>query len=389
MALFGLLDDHELSVTAFRPPDFDAPALRDAPDARFVAAPADGVAPEGFFSTTNLPTYVKLDGRWQRPREPRMDGVIVRTAESERAGAGRTLVVRELRRLVRGDRVAMGEAEDGSAGVYVHAGAFVEPRAREAFGFMQTPVSRERPVDYANLASMLLGERARGGYVVWVVGPAVVHARAREDLVWFVDNGFVQVLFGGNAVATHDLEGELFGTALGVTHAGDPAPGGHAMHMRAINAVRAAGGIAEAVTRGLAHGGIMHALVKRGVPYVLAGSIRDDGPLPGVLTDALAAQDAMRAHATKATMAVLVATALHAIATGNMLPSYVDADDDAGLTPLPTICVDQTEFVVGKLRDRGTHQAFGAVTNAQDFLHVLRRHVADALGVLPSRTEVG
>ncbi len=144
--------------------------------------------------------------------------------------------------------------------------------------------------------------------------------------------------------------------------------------MRAINQVRAAGSIAAAVEQGIITDGIMYACVKHNVPFVLTGSIRDDGPLPGVITDMLAAQDAMRRHTIKATMAILIATALHAIATGNMLPAFVQ-QPDGSMRELPTICVDSSEFVVSKLKDRGTHQAFGVVTNAQDFMHILRLYV--------------
>src|SRR6185503_1491096 len=149
--------------------------------------------------------------------------------------------------------------------------------------------------------------------------------------------------------------------------------GGHGLHMRAINAIRRAGSIEKAVTQGVVKSGIMHALVSNRVPFVLAGSIRDDGPLPGVYSDTLAAQDAMREHTVKATGAIFVATALHAIAVGNMLPAFHLCD--GAPAPLMTICVDQTEFVVNKLKDRGTHQAYGVVTNAQDFMHVLRFYV--------------
>jgi len=207
------------------------------------------------------------------------------------------------------------------------------------------------------------------------VGPALVHARAREDMIWFIQNGYVQAFLGGNAVAVHDLEAAIFGTTLGMSSSGEGVEGGHALHMRAINTIRRAGGIAPAVRQGTVTAGIMHALVTHGVPFVLAGSIRDDGPLPEVLSDTLAAQDAMREVTAQATFAVFVATALHAIAVGNMLPAFVDAPTPDELRPLTTICVDQTEFVVNKLRDRGTHQAYGVVTNAQDFMHVLRFYV--------------
>jgi hypothetical protein len=205
------------------------------------------------------------------------------------------------------------------------------------------------------------------------VGPALVHARARADLEWFIASGYVQAMLVGNAVAVHDIEAAIFGTTLGMTQAGQAVERGHSLHMRAINRVRAAGSIEAAVHSGLVGSGIMHALVTNGIPYVLAGSIRDDGPLPGVLTDSAAAQDAMREHTARATGAIFIATALHSIAVGNMLPAFHTHRGD--LEPLMTICVDQTEFVVTKLRDRGTHQAYGVVTNAQDFMHVFRHYV--------------
>ncbi len=353
----------------YRPPNFDAPPLSGAPDARFEPAPVDGVLPDGFFSTTNLPTYVKAAGAWRRPRLPRMDCVIVLQSSGD-------LVVTEPRRVREGQPVAVGTAEDGSAGIFVHTEGFLGgAHSANEFGFMQSEVSREKPVDYAVLAQLLGEEKQRGGKILWVVGPALVHARAREDMIWFIRSGYVQGFFGGNAVAVHDLEAAIFGTTLGMTSSGQGVEGGHALHMRAINQIRRVGGIAEAVRQGLVNAGIMRALVMHNVPFVLAGSIRDDGPLPEVLSDTLAAQDAMREFTTQATFAVFVATALHAIAVGNMLPAFVDGPAPDELRPLTTICVDQTEFVVNKLRDRGTHQAYGVVTNAQDFMHVLRFYV--------------
>jgi lysine-ketoglutarate reductase/saccharopine dehydrogenase-like protein (TIGR00300 family) len=357
-------------VSTFSHPDFSAPRLAQAPDARFVPAPADGVLPEGFFSTTNLPTYVRIEGEWRMPREPRMDAALVRDESGE-------LWVREPRRVRAGEPVAMGYAEDGSEGIFVHASAFLGDDAEGGAGefkFMTSEVSREKPIDYALMARLLVDERDRGGYPVWVAGPALVHSRARADMTWFIDNGFVGAFLAGNAVAVHDIEASVFGTTLGMTGSGEATAGGHGLHMRAINKVRAAGSIERAVEQGVIHDGIMHALVRQGVPYVLCGSIRDDGPLPGVHTDVLAAQDAMKRHTVRATMAILVATALHAIATGNMLPAFV-AEEDGSLRELATICVDSSEFVVSKLKDRGTHQAFGVVTNAQDFMHILRLYV--------------
>ena len=353
----------------YRPPNFDASPLSGAPEARFESAPADGVLPDGFFSTSNLPTYVKTGGAWRRPRLPRMDCVIVQHPTGD-------LVTTEPRKVKRGTLVAVGAAEDGSQGIFVHTEGFLGGRhSANEFRFMQTEVSRERPVDYSVLAQLLGEEKVRGGNIVWVIGPALVHARAREDMIWFIENGYAGALLGGNAVAVHDLEAAIFGTTLGMSSSGEGVEGGHALHMRAINAIRAAGSIEAAVRSGQVKGGIMHALVTHRVPFVLAGSIRDDGPLPEVLSDTLAAQDAMRDVTSRATFAIFVATALHAIAVGNMLPAFVDAATPDGVRPLTTICVDQTEFVVNKLRDRGTHQAYGVVTNAQDFMHVLRFYV--------------
>jgi hypothetical protein len=318
---------------ASRPPtpDFTRPPFSWAPEARFEAAPADGVLPEGFFCTSNLPTYVHLGARWILPARPRMDGVVVR-----RGSALETVEPRQVRA---GEPVVVGLAEDGTEGVVVHAAGFLGAVASpNEFRFMATEVSRERPANYEEMAGRLEEERRAHGYLLWVVGSALVHSRARADFEWFLRHGYVQAVLIGNAVAVHDIEAAIYGTTLGMTNEGKAAAAGHER-----------------------------------IPYVLAGSIRDDGPLPGVLTDTVVAQDAMRAYTTLATGAVLVATALHAIAVGNMLPAF--HTHRGALEPLMTICVDQTEFVVSKLKDRGTHQAFGVVTNAQDFMHVLRSYV--------------
>jgi lysine-ketoglutarate reductase/saccharopine dehydrogenase-like protein (TIGR00300 family) len=356
-------------MSSYRRPDLNEPRFRDAPDVRWVPAPADGVLPEGFFSTTNLPTYVKIDGAWRLPRDPRMDGGIVLDPDGEPR-------VLEGRYVVEGQGIAVGLAEDGSEGIFVHATGFVGGDGDGSeFRFMSSEVSREKPTDYAEMARLLVSERARGGHVLWVVGPAVLHSRGRDTLCWFIENGFVGVLLGGNAVAVHDIESATLGTTLGMDGRGAPVDGGHAFHMRAINRVRAAGSIRAAVEAGVIESGVMHSCVRHGVPYVLSGSIRDDGPLPDTITDVIRAQELTKDHTRKATMVIMIATALHAIATGNMLPSYVHDAQTGEIRPLTTICVDSSEFVVSKLKDRGTHQAFGVITNAQDFLHVLRHYV--------------
>ncbi|MGE5101488.1 MAG: hypothetical protein ACM3SX_15990 [Deltaproteobacteria bacterium] len=354
-------------MTIIPPPDFSEPQFADFPDAQFAPAPADGVLPDGFFSTTNLPTFVRVKGKWIAPREPRMDAGIV----IDRDG---TLWVREGRRLAQGDMVAMGDKEDGSQGIFVQTHLVPQGADPEAFTFMSSEVSREKPIDYAHMARVLIEEKERGGYPIWVTGPALVHSRARADMSWFIANGYVGALLAGNAVAVHDIEASIYGTTLGMSNTGEITQGGHGLHMRAINRVRAAGSIANAVKAGIITNGIMYSCVTCNVPFVLTGSIRDDGPLPDVITDMVLAQDAMRVHAIKATMAILIATALHAIATGNMLPAFVQLPD-GNMRELATICVDSSEFVVSKLKDRGTHQAFGVVTNAQDFMHILRLYV--------------
>jgi lysine-ketoglutarate reductase/saccharopine dehydrogenase-like protein (TIGR00300 family) len=360
------------SIPRYVPPDFRAARFAHAPAARTVRCEADGVLPDGFFATTNLPSYVKgEDGRWTMPLEPRMDGCLVRDAHG-------AWWVREGRRVKKGDHVVVGLAEDGSEGVYVHADGFQlgDKGVAGDFHFMSSQVSREKPIDYQQIARMLVEERRRGGYIIWVTGPALVHSRARDNFVWFIRHGYVQALLAGNAVAVHDIEAAVVGTTLGMTSGGMPTEGGHSAHMRAINAVRRSGSIKAAVKKGIIPGGIMHACVVEDVPFVLCGSIRDDGPLPDVYSDAVKAQDAMRAHATKATMCVMVATALHSIAVGNMMPSYY-SDPVRGIVELPTICVDVSEFLVSKLKDRGTHQAVGVVTNAQDFMSNLRTAVEE------------
>lgn len=358
-------------MAVYRHPDLQQPRFQGFPDARWEKAPLDGVLPEGFFSTTNLPTYVKVNGEWKLPRDPRMDSALVLDPD----GVPRVLEGRYVRG---GTPVAMGLAEDGSAGIYVHAAGFwgeSEAGPEGEFKFMSSEVSREKPTDYAEMARVLVEERERGGHVIWVVGPAVLHSRGRDTLAWFIENGYVGVMFGGNAVAVHDIESATLGTTLGMNGRGDPVEGGHAFHMRAINQVRRVGSIRAAVEAGIIRRGIMHALVTHEVPFILAGSIRDDGPLPDTITDVIRAQEAMKEHTRRATATIMIATALHAIATGNMLPSYVYDEASGDIRPLTTICVDSSEFVVSKLKDRGTHQAFGVITNAQDFLHVLRFYV--------------
>jgi len=348
----------------YYPPDFTATLLEAAPDVSLEAAPAAGIVPRTFYATTNYPTYVKWRGEWALVQRQRMDAAIVQpplTGHFE---------CTEMRNVRPGQPVVVGSLEDGSTGVLVHSNGFRPAAgptaAADVFGFMSTGPSRERPLNYRRLAELVAGHKNPIGRAVWVLGPAVVHSGAREAMSWLIDHGYVAAIFGGNAVATHDLEYALYGTALGMDREGQAIAGGHRHHMDAINTVRAAGSIAAAVEAGLIKNGIMYSAVKTGIDVVLAGSIRDDGPLPEVITDALQAQDTMRAITQQATLVVMLATMLHSIATGNMMPTFVE---QAGtLRPVYTVVVDQSENVISKLIDRGTHQAVGVVRNADDFL---------------------
>ncbi len=356
----------------YRHPDFTALGLIRAPECRFEPAPKDMTLPDGFLSTKNFPTYVHVGGSWRMPDHPRMDSHLVWDP-----AAGR-LEVKEFRLVRRGELVAVATKEDGSEGVFVWEKGFegeADVTQAEAFAFMSSEVSREKPVNYEAIFEKFLENRGASGFIVWVIGPALVHARGREAMEWMIHNGFAHAILTGNAVGVHDVEAALYGSTLGMKADGSGQAGGHAMHMRAINEVKKAGSI-RALVSGRIKSGIMHALTVAGVPYVLAGSIRDDGPLPETIADTLAAQAAMRAQTTKATMVVMVASALHSIAAGNMLPTFCTAPDGQ-IKEITTICVDQTEFLVSKLKDRGTHQAFGVVTNAQDFMRLLQLELRD------------
>jgi len=360
----------------YREPNFADPRLVSAPDCRFAPAPADTVLPDGFTSTTNHPTYVKVGGRWRMPERPRMDSHLVWDPASER------LMIKEFRLVRRGDLVATVSSEDGSEGVLVWDRGFAdEPdaAAAEAFSFMSSEVSREKPVHYEAIFQEFLHNRGEGGNILWVIGPALVHARGRVAMEWMIHHGFCHGVISGNAVGVHDVEAALYGTTLGMLADGTGSAGGHITHMRAINEVKKAGSIRALVEAGKLKSGIMHALTVTDTPYVLGGSVRDDGPLPETFASVLDAQEAMRELTVRATMVVMVATALHAIATGNMLPTFC-VRPDGTLSEITTICVDQTEFVVSKLKDRGTHQAFGVVTNAQDFMRLLQLELSERIG---------
>ncbi len=380
----------------------------------YIPAPADGVAPDNYHATSIYPEFVQVEpGRWVLLAESRMDCVIRKNPDG-------TLEVVEFRRLQKGDLVAVGRGENGEDGIYVHAGPLDQlpdflagwtpanvpaevasvsgasasgatPRASvgpapeaaaphsDKFAF-RTGVSRETSfsLDYDTLYEVLRHDKDHG-HIVWVAGPAVVFdADARRAFAGLIDAGYVHALLAGNALATHDLEAALFGTALGQgLYDKRQAPRGHYHHLDALNAIRGCGSIRAAVDAGLVRDGVMHALETRSVPYVLAGSIRDDGPLPEVIADVYAAQDAMRAHVRRATTVVALATALHTIATGNMTPSY-QAGPGGVLRPVHFFIADISEFAAGKLADRGSLTSRSILTNVQDFVVNVHRALTGA-----------
>jgi lysine-ketoglutarate reductase/saccharopine dehydrogenase-like protein (TIGR00300 family) len=329
----------------------------DEPDARLEPAPSDGVLPRGFYSTTNLPTSVKIDGTWHAVDRDEMDCALVLTD-----GTVRNTPMSKVRR---GELVVVGVA-----GVKVHP--FEKPREQtpgESFAFMTSEISSEKPKGLlvAEVAKRIARIKGEGGRLLLVAGPALIHTGAGPDLARLVREGWIDVLFAGNGFATHDIESALLGTSLGVSvKEGIADEGGHSNHLRAINEVRRWGSIATGVEEGELRSGVMYECVRNAVPFVLAGSLRDDGPLPDVITDVMDAQEAMREQLDGIRVALMLATTLHAIATGNILPASVE-----------TYCVDINQAVVTKLADRGSHQVLGIVTDVGLFVRHLTEHLCD------------
>ncbi|HEY3320952.1 MAG TPA: TIGR00300 family protein [Planctomycetota bacterium] len=317
-------------------------------------APANGVFPDDFYATTNLPTDILIGGKWLRVENAEMDCGIVLGRSKRKARALR------MHRVRKGEPVVVG-----------HEGIRVAPLPRpaehRAFEFMGSTVSSEKPklLVIREIARQMRATRTAGRKILFVGGPAIIHTGAGSHLALLIERGFVDVLFAGNALAAHDIESAIFGTSLGVSlESGLPVEHGHEHHLRAVNRVRAAGSIANAVKKKIITSGVMHTCVKKGVPFVLSGSIRDDGPLPDVITDMVQAQDAMRVYMPQIGLALMVGTTLLSVATGNMLPAMVK-----------TVCVDINPAVVTKLSDRGTFQALGLVTDAELFLRTLTREL--------------
>ena len=320
-------------------------------DIRIEQADIHGAFPEGFYATTNEPTEIRLGGKWIRVERQELDCGIAVDRVNGRAWC-----------------VAMADVKVGDQIVVGRNGTRVLPVGRDrdhlhTFGFMNSTVSSEKP---KNLTVREIAENMRraedgNGRILVVAGPAVVHTGSRELLSWLIRRGYVDVLFAGNALATHDIEQSFYGTSLGISmESGGGTEEGHEHHLRSINRIRRLGGIRQAVDQKVLTNGIMYECIRHNVPYVLAGSIRDDGPLPDVITDSLVAQTQMRELVQGVTLCLMIATTLHSIAVGNMLPAWVK-----------TVCVDINPATVTKLADRGSFQTIGLVTDVEPFLRVL------------------
>ncbi|MBN2580103.1 MAG: TIGR00300 family protein [Pirellulales bacterium] len=340
-------DQDTLDLILAQVADHGAVATK-AQDCSLAAADIEGAFPEGFYSTTNQRTEVRLAGQWTPVADQEMDcGVRVE------AGAARCVPMTDVRL---GDAIVVGHT-----GVRV----FPEERPRESqgFAFMESNVSTEKPKGVATreVARALLQNRAAGGKTLLVGGPAIVHTGSGQFVQQLIRRRYIDLLFAGNALATHDIEQALFGTSLGVyLEQGGLAETGHEHHLRAINRIRRAGGIRQAVDSGLLRSGIMFECVRQGVDFLLAGSIRDDGPLPEVVTDVLDAQRQMREKVRGVTFCLMIATTLHSVAVGNLLPAWVKV-----------VCVDINPSTIIKLSDRGSFQTAGLVTDVEPFLRVL------------------
>lgn len=352
-------------IPEYAEPDFSQEKFVNSPDVSTSLVSIKGVAPENYHATSMYPEYYKIDGKWTLMPQARMDCVPVIHPDG-------SLEVKEFRRLEVGERVITGRTDDGTQGIYLYCDGFRDKNNPiDPFAF-RSGRSRETSFDQDyNVLVDLLKHDKDNGYIIWVLGPAAIfNASSREAMEYIIDNGYAHAVFGGNAVATHDLEGALFGTALGQDiHTRENVHNGHYHHLDAINMINKAGSIPKGIKRYKLDNGLICSCVKNNVPFVLAGSIRDDGPLHGVIDDMSTVQDAMRSHTKKATTIICLATQLHTIATGNLTPSYTIVDGK--VRPVFIYAVDVSEFVLNKLRDRGTLEVTTIVANIQDFLYKL------------------
>ena len=364
----------EFTLPVYNAPDFTCEKLMSAPDVSTAIVQIDGVAPEQFHGTSMFPEYFKVNGEWKLAEESRMDCCVVIRPDGK-------LDVVEFRNLKKGDTVILGRTEDGTDGIYLNSCGFQSQYIPGDSFVFRTGRSRETPFsqDYDTLYNLLMYEREHGGNILWVMGPACAFdADARASMRYLIENGFVNGLLAGNALATHDLEASLFGTALGQNiYSQKPQHNGHYNHIEIINRVRREGSIEKFIDTYKIEDGIIEGCVRSNIPYVLAGSIRDDGPLPEVYADVYEAQNAMRNLIRKATTVICLATQLHTIAACNITPSFRVVDGK--VRPLFIYSIDVSEFAINKLVDRGSLSATGIVTNAQDFVVLVAKGIQKKL----------
>lgn len=346
----------------FTPPDFNREPFLSAPNASLVDVVHDGVAPDQFHGMSIYPEYFKVSGQWVLASQSRMDGVPVLMENG-------SIQIIEFRNLKKGQKVVVGRTEDASDGIYVYAGGFASKDGNTDLFAFRSGRSRETAYskDYNNLYDVLRHEKDYG-YVVWVLGPAVVFDYdSRVALSALIEKGYVHAILAGNAMATHDLEAGILGTALGQnTYTQESQPNGHYNHLDVINMARKAGSLEKLIESKNLTEGVVYSALSKNIPLVLAGSIRDDGPLPSVWANVYEAQDEMRKQTKKATTLICLATQLHTIASGNMTPAYTE--QNGKIRPVYIYAVDVAEFTLNKLRDRGSLEVTTIVANVQDFL---------------------
>lgn len=359
-----------LDIT-YTPPDFEQSHLQSSPPATLEPAPADGIAPANYHATSNHPEYIKIkDSLWALAPESRMDAVFV--VDGDKVG------VVEARNLKKDQLVVTGRTENGEEGILVHNKGFEQESANEDKFAFRSRGTRETPFSYSYdaLYEILKHDRDHG-HIVWVLGPAVAFDKdSRSAMQGLIENGFCHALMAGNALATHDIEAAVYNTGLGQNiYSQTLQPLGHYNHLDILNEVRRAGSIDKAISSLGIKDGIMYACEKTKTPYVLAGSIRDDGPLPETVGNVYQSQDMMRVHARKATTVITMATQLHSIAFGNMTPGY-KVLEDGSVRPVYFYVVDMSEFSADKLANRGSAQAQAILTNVQDFIVNLWNHLS-------------
>ena len=353
----------------YHAPDFSKEEFQKAPNVKTALVEKDGVVPEDYHSTSMFPEYFKIDGKWVLAEESRMDSCVLVRDDGH-------LDVVEQRNTKKGDCIILGRSENGEDGIYLHTNGFEEEGEEiDQFAFRQ---GRSRETSFAkdyDFLYQLFEYEKEHGKVVFVMGPACAFDYdARKSMQSLIERGYVHGLLAGNALATHDLEAAYLGTALGQDiYSQKLHPNGHYNHLDVLNKVRSYGSIPEFIEKENIDNGIMYALVKNNIPFVLTSSIRDDGPLPEVIASAYEGQMAMRNVLKEATTVVCLATQLHTIASGNMLPSFRVVDGK--VRPLYFYAVDISEFVINKLSDRGSLCATTLITNVQDFVSMLARGV--------------